>query len=392
LLNLGFHYHIPALIQQGQTILPSYLGRFIDCLADNCASLICFMHSPRLDEISQMDYPIHSGNVRVIDLGLHASLPRRMLTIPTITQIVRGMRSEMDCMLIRGPSPLLPTIAKACAPIPTPLLLVGDQLAGINDLQQPRWRKAAIRAFWTWNETRQIVVAKRSLTFVNSRLLYKKYEDVIPNLIETRTTTLTAADFYERQDTCLRQPIRLLYTGRMARAKGILDILEAVNILVNSGEDVTLDLVGMLEKNDTALEDLLQKAGEYGIADRVTYHGCFPVGEQLFQFYKKADIYVIASQSSFEGFPRTIWEAMAHSLPVVATRVGSIPAFIEGTSEIVRPGNFDDLVMGIMKLIHSPDIRQRYIKNGRELVKRNTLEYQVRVMVNEIDHWLSINK
>ncbi len=46
---------------------------------------------------------------------------------------------------------------------------------------------------------------------------------------------------------------------------------------------------------------------------------------------KKADIYVIASRSS-EGFPRTIWEAMAHCLPVVATKVGSIPAFIEGAA------------------------------------------------------------
>ena len=142
--------------------------------------------------------------------------------------------------------------------------------------------------------------------------------------------TLQATDFYERADTCQKRPIHLLYTGRMDRGKGLADMTAALGMLVEQGYDACLDLVGWPEAGDPILAEIKAEAERMGIAERVTDHGFKPLGEELFAFYKNADIYVIASRSSFEGFPRTIWEAMAHSLPVAATRVGSIPAFIEG--------------------------------------------------------------
>ena len=100
--------------------------------------------------------------------------------------------------------------------------------------------------------------------------------------------------------------------------------------------DAYLDIVGWPVPGDPILEEVMGQAREMGLEGRVVYHGFKALGEELFAYYKKADIYVIASRSS-EGFPRTIWEAMAHCLPVVATKVGSIPAFIEGAAELVEP-------------------------------------------------------
>jgi glycosyltransferase involved in cell wall biosynthesis len=129
-------------------------------------------------------------------------------------------------------------------------------------------------------------------------------------------------------------------------------------------------------------------AKQEGVKDRVVYHGYKAVGPDLFAYYVAADIYVIASQSCFEGFPRTIWEAMAHSLPVVATRVGSIPDFIEGAAELVEPKNHIALADGILKIIKTPELRKRNIRNGYSLAEKNTLEEQVGEMATHIIDWI----
>ncbi|MCL4441281.1 MAG: glycosyltransferase family 4 protein, partial [Firmicutes bacterium] len=210
----------------------------------------------------------------------------------------------------------------------------------------------------------------------------------VPHLQETRTTTLTKTDFFHREDTCTSSPYHLLYTGRMARQKGLLEMVEALAILVAQGRDVILDLVGWPEKNDDILAELQTLAQVKGIPERVRYHGFKPVGPELFSYYQQADIYVLASQSSFEGFPRTIWEAMAHNLPVVATKVGSIPEFIQGAAQLIEPRNVSQLADAIQLIIENAQLRRTLIAKGSALAGKNTLEFQVAKMISSVNRWL----
>ena len=373
--------------------MPGYFGRFVDSLAAQCDSLLCFMHTPLPEEEPMMDYRLQSQNANLISLGAHSSLPRRMLRASQVMNIVRSSRDQMDALLIRGPTPILPWVAKGCQPLPTVLLLVGDQLAGVDDLPQPRWRKEIIRCWWRWNTNCQLAVAKQSLTFVNSRLLYQQLDGKVTNLLETRTTTLEESDFYIRQDTCLNRPVHLLYTGRMDSSKGLLDMVNALSILVVQDEDVVLDLVGWAEKGSIILDEIYQLAINKEVQDRIFYHGYKQVGPELFAYYKQADIYLIASQSS-EGFPRTIWEAMANSLPVVATKVGSIPNFItDGIDGIlVDPRNPEKLAENIRNLINSSGLRRTIIYNAINLARSNTLENRSKEMISEIKEYLLCQK
>lgn len=379
-MRLGFHYHVPALELGNRIYMPGQLGRFVDTLAAQMESLVCFMHTPKLDEVQFTDYPLRARNVKLIGLGPHSSVLQRMLNRDQVKDIIRPWRDGLDAMLIRGPSPLLPWVARAVQPLPSVLLLVGDQLAGVEGLPQPRWRKEAIRAFWIWNNRQQLAIAKRSLTIVNSHLLYRELEAKVANLAEIRTTTLEKSDFYDREDTCLTRPVRLLYTGRMDRAKGLMEMVSALAILAQRGHDCILDLVGMVISGDPILVEIQQKARELNVSERTIYHGYRTLGRQLFDFYRKADIYLIASQSS-EGFPRAIWEAMAYSLPVVATHVGSIPAFVDGVAELVAPRSPLELADGISRVIEDGSRRRHMISEGRKLARENTLERRAREMV-----------
>ncbi|MDD3580665.1 MAG: glycosyltransferase [Desulfobacca sp.] len=386
-MRLGFHYHIPAISKTDGIYMPGYQGRFIDSLANYCEEVTCFLHSPMPGERGLMDYRLTAPNVTLVDIGPHASVPQRLFKARRFTQPLRSWHNRLDAMLLRGPSPLLPAMAQAAPDVPLALLLVGDYLAGVNDLPQPPWRREAIRLFAWWNYRQQLHIARRSLTMVNSRLLYEQLRPLVSELHEIRTTTLTTADFFVREDTCPAPPYHLLYTGRMDRAKGLFEMVGALALLVSQGEDVILDLVGWPAENDSIIDELTVLAESKGVADRVRYHGYKKVGPELFEFYQQADIYILASRSS-EGFPRSLWEAMAHSLPVIATKVGSIPYFISGAAELVEPNNISSIADSLQMILHDGNRRRGLIQAGLNLARENTLEVQAQKLIDNIRTWL----
>ena len=389
-MRLGFYYHIPAIIKLGKICVPGYLGRFLDELAVHVDRLILFLHEPNPGENINLDYPLQAANTELVVLPPRKSAPYRLLHARKFTVLLSQHSKNIDALMIRGPSHLLPSLANTDKSLPTILMIVGDYLAGIDSLPQPAWRKSLIRLMNTVNYHEQLKVAHKSLVFVNSKNIFDQYFGIANWLIETRTTTLTKDDLYIREDTCQIRPIRLLYTGRMDPAKGLLDMIKALSLLVHEGEDVVLDFVGWSEAKSDILDKINSTAKQEGVEDRVFYHGYKSVGPELFAYYKLADIYLIASQAS-EGFPRTIWEAMAHSLPVVATRVGSIPDFIEGVAELVEPRDPTALAQSVKKLIDDSELRKKYIARAFEIAKENTLETQVEKMSHEIIQWVEEN-
>lgn len=383
-LKLGFYYHVPARKTDGQIAMPGYQGVFVDSLAQCSDKLTCFLFSPSTTDTFHGDYKIQSANVELVDLGPHASVPQTIFYAQRYVKPIQARCEHLDVLLLRGPSPLLPAMAGASSKLPLALLLVGDYLAGVDGLPQPRWRKELIRLWSRWNHSQQLSIARRSLTFVNSHLLYEQLKPTVHNLVETRTTTLREKDFFTQEDTCQKPPFHLLYTGRMDRGKGLMEMVVALKILVDNGHDCILDLVGMEVKGDPILQQIQNKAKELNLNKRVIYHGYKPLGPELFHYYHHADFYLIASKSS-EGFPRTIWEAMASSVPVVATTVGSIPDFIEGAAELVEPGNAKALADASIDLINHPQKRQKNIQAGYQLAQQNTLEKRTKDLTNNIE-------
>ena len=131
---------------------------------------------------------------------------------------------------------------------------------------------------------------------------------------------------------------------------------------------------------------LKSKAKRIGILEKIIFHGKKKVGEELNQFYRLADIYVIPSYH--EGFPRTIWEAMANSLPVIATDVGAIPSVLSNQKNalIIPPKDEVSLKNAIIQLKDDSFLRQKLIKNGRELASNQTLDILTKKLVDLIKY------
>jgi teichuronic acid biosynthesis glycosyltransferase TuaC len=115
----------------------------------------------------------------------------------------------------------------------------------------------------------------------------------------------------------------LLYVGRLERAKGVVDLLEAFARLAPRRRDLFLGLVG----DGSARADCAALAGRIG--PQVRLLGARPLAEVPL-WIGASELVVLPSWN--EGTPNVLLEALACGRPVVATRVGGIPDLITEAS------------------------------------------------------------
>ncbi len=84
---------------------------------------------------------------------------------------------------------------------------------------------------------------------------------------------------------------------------------------------------------------------------------------------------VAAMSSDFEGMPLFAFEAMAHGVPLVATRVGALPDILDGAAGLlVDPRDPAALADAIELLLESPERAAEAVRAGRERVAEYTLD------------------
>lgn len=390
-MRIGFHYHIPAMRKQdGAIYIPGYLGVFIDGLAQQCDEVICFLHSPLSQEQDQLDYKIKMPNVELVDIGQHVHMLKRTAMFYKYTNVMKQHFSRLDLMLVRGPSPLLPFISYNCKHqrLPYAYLLVGDYVKSLSGVKMPLPKRSLLWLFYQFNKISQDFFARDALVYSNNPVIFEEYKNVSRNVHEIRTTTLSEKDFFKRKDTCQNNIIKLAYAGRIEPMKGLDDILDTVLLLSEIGINTELHVAGWdPNPNQKTIKYLHEKSEQEKI--KFVYHGKKKVGEDLLSFYRGCDIYIQASKGN-EGFPRTIWEAMAQSMPVIATRVGAIPNILEDGESVllVDESSPQQLAEKITSLKLDGELRKKLIQSGYDLAQKNTIEEQSKKMVKIIKEYL----
>lgn len=382
-MKLGFYYHIPVNSISKKLKIPAYLGVFLDALAKEVDKLILFMHKANEDDVKYCDYVLRSHNIEYCSLGAKTPAWERFLFPWRTLKKIKNKITECDTLLVRAPTPLAPAFYNQFREKTRLIyLIVGDYVDGAKYLNQPLWRKIPIIILSNINDRQLSRVAKHTITLVNSQKLYEKYKLVTPDLHLVKTTTLSDDDFFYREDTCQGDEVKLLYTGSLSFAKGLRELIDAFAILYQKRENISLHLVGWDYDPGKSTEKYLKSQTEkYGIANKIFFHGYKTVGPELNAMYRMADIYIIPS--SHEGFPRSIWEAMANGLPVIATAVGSIPYYLTNNESaiLIEAKNYQAIAVAVEALLIHSDLRKKLITNGYLLAKEHTLDKQVKNMI-----------
>ena len=157
----------------------------------------------------------------------------------------------------------------------------------------------------------------------------------------------------------------LLYAGPMRMVKGFDVLLEAMVLLGHRPDAPTL-LVAGTAKDGMAFWNAL--VARLGLGSRVRMLGWL-TPEVLGEYYIAAD--VLAMPSRYETFGRTMAEAMAAGLPVVASRVGGMVDLSDNgrCAVLVAPESPRELAEAIGSLLDDPararrlgDAAQQYVR------------------------------
>ena len=159
--------------------------------------------------------------------------------------------------------------------------------------------------------------------------------------------------------------------GRIRHQKGNDIFVEAMIRLCSEVPEVRGLVMGRAtDDNQQFLADLKDKTADAGLEDRILFRDEVPI-EQLAAHFQAMDIYVAPQR--WEGFGLTPLEAMACSVPVIATKVGAFEELIvEGeTGHLVEIEDTDAIVSHLITLAKDTPARTRYSRAARAHVVDN---------------------
>jgi glycosyltransferase involved in cell wall biosynthesis len=177
-----------------------------------------------------------------------------------------------------------------------------------------------------------------------------------------------------------RGPVRFLYIGGLVPHKGVGVVLEAFRRAATV--EARLDIAGAGELADACATAARQDS-------RIRFHG-FVSGAEEDDLFDASDVVLLPSLC-WEVVGIVILEALAHGRPVIASRVGGIPEFVdEGhTGFLVEPGDAAALAARIAQIAADPGRLEPMRESCLARAGTLTLEHTVKGLVEVYETVLS---
>lgn len=135
-------------------------------------------------------------------------------------------------------------------------------------------------------------------------------------------------------------------------------------------------------------EELTALTAQLGLNERIIFCG---TARDMVNIYNLIDIFVMPSLD--EGLPLALLEAMACGRPVIASKVGAIPAVVTHLTNglLIEPKDTKALAEMVNRLISDPDLRQLIAGKARETVVRDFSSVAMANKYGEIYSKLLVN-
>lgn len=158
----------------------------------------------------------------------------------------------------------------------------------------------------------------------------------------------------------------ILFIGRLVEAKGIFELIEAFSQIQSQQPQTHLVFVGD-DRDRARLENQVRQKKLDGA---IHFVGVRP-HDEMPGWLSAADLLVLPSHN--EGLPNVVIEAMACSIPVVATNVGGIPEVVEDEKSglLIKKGDINSLIIAINDLLKDGEKRKKMGACGRSCIEQN---------------------
>jgi glycosyltransferase involved in cell wall biosynthesis len=292
--------------------------------------------------------------VAVIDLGEGFPRPAdatRAAACAQLAALAPGSLVVVDGLALG----VLPEAAQALSRTHRLVALVHHPLALESGLSATE--AAALRA----SERTALACARRVITTsaATARLVAAGYGVAasLMSVVEPGTDRVAAAPRAGRPgDT-----VELLAVGSLVPRKGYDLLVAALDRLKDLPWRLTI--AGDRDRDPATAQELAADIARRGLDGRIGLLGAVGA-EKLASLYAAADLFVLPSR--FEGYGMVYAEAIAHGLPVVATRAGAIPDTVPPEAGVlVPPDDIDALAAVLRRLIANPAERERLAAGAR---------------------------
>lgn len=165
--------------------------------------------------------------------------------------------------------------------------------------------------------------------------------------------------------------IKMVAIGRLVEKKGFEYLIKAMSKIVEKEPRTFLSIIGSGELENY----LINITRNLGLARSVHFLGA-QTNERVLYELSSSDLAVlpcvVAEDGDMDVCPLTLQEAMAMRIPVVSTRIGSIPELItDGVEGLLVPERDEStLAQAILRLINDTSLRLEMGKRGREKILR----------------------
>ena len=168
---------------------------------------------------------------------------------------------------------------------------------------------------------------------------------------------------------CYSHEKYFLFMGRMARQKGTIYAIRAMNDLKDSG--YVLKITGTLSDSRED-EELKRYITEHHLEQQIVFTG-FLAGARLNALIDRAAC-VVCPAIWYENMPNAVLEAYAHGKPVVASRLGSLEEIVEegATGFLFPPKDSRELARQLAKFVRDEGLSETL---GRKARKKCEEEY-----------------
>lgn len=176
-------------------------------------------------------------------------------------------------------------------------------------------------------------------------------------------TSATDTEIFKPDETRKPNEKNILFVaglGRSEQHKGLKLLIDIFADLHKAFKEVRLVVVGDGDMRKEYEKYVLER----GLADVVDFKGKLKAGK-LVQAYQSAYLFALPSQN--DSLPTVIVEAMSTGLPVVSTKIGSIPMLVEDgkTGFLVDSNNFEMMIQKIQVLLQNTGLAYEFGQAGR---------------------------
>lgn len=216
-----------------------------------------------------------------------------------------------------------------------------------------------------------------------SKLIYKNaktiltvsdaFSETVNEIVkEKKANTIRPMIPYSSDDIVLdrsysdeKKEMRLLYFARVAKEKGVEELLRAFKT-VSELYAIHLVLVG----DGEYFEQTKGLVKELSLEEKVSLEGICNDEAKKQKYFLDADIYILPTYH--EGFPRTLYEAMIFGTPIITTFVGGIPALMKDQYNCreIKPRSIESIIEVLEYAINDYGEMIKLAKNGFNTVSK----------------------